>query len=464
MNSLEAYSISKEKVLAELYKRDFYTFVLDAFKVLHNGKELDKNWHINFICDKLQEVAENYIAGNKRKKHLIINVPPRTLKSEVVNVFFSVWLWIKKSDISFVSSSYSHSLSLKLSLSARRIIESDWFRELYPDIQLSKDENTKNIFSNSSGGVRYTTSTGGTITGMGGDIIVVDDPQNPQLARSEVERTNANVFFDETLRSRLNNPQTGVFIIIMQRLHEKDLTGHLLSLEQDKWEHICLPAELNNDVKPFDLSVNYVDGLLFPQRLSLDVLQGLKVGLGSYGYSGQYLQRPSPAEGGIIKKNWFEIVEHKDLKYDAYIDTAYTSKQENDPTCILVGAKDGNFFYIKKIVRVWQEFPELIQTIKQLNITGKILIEPKSSGKSVAQQLKKETMLHIVEVKPPDTDKVSRVSAVTPILESGRVKLIDGVWISDFLDECAAFPNAQHDDQVDCLTMLISQSKPKILY
>jgi predicted phage terminase large subunit-like protein len=466
LNSLEAYSISKDKVEAELCRRSFYFFSKEAFKQLHNGKEIDTNWHIEFICDKLQELAENLIKGNKREKHLIINVPPRTLKSELTNVFFSIWLWVRKPDIQFVSSSYSHGLSLKLSLAARRIIESDWFIKLFPDIQLTKDENTKSVFSNTQGGLRYTTSTGGTITGMGGDVIVIDDPQNPQLARSEVERTNANLFFDETLRSRLNDPEKGIFIIIMQRLHEKDLTGHLISLEPDKWEHINLPAEVTQTIKPRELSANYTNGLLFEKRLNREVLQGLRIGLGSYGYSGQYLQMPSPAEGGIIKKHWFEIVEEKKLVFDMFVDTAYTSKTSNDPTSILIGAKEGNLFYVKNIIRVWQEFPELIKTIKEnavLYAIKKIYIEPKASGKSIVQQLKKETMLNVIEAPPPDKDKVSRVNAVAPIIESGRVKLIDGIYITDFLDECATFPNGQHDDQIDTLTMLLSNNNKSFL-
>lgn len=453
-----------------MFRLDFHSFVRSAFKVLHNGQELVDNWHIKYLCDRLQREGERIIAGDKREKHLIINVPPRTLKSEITNVFFSVWLWVLKADIHFISSSYSHSLSLKLSVQARRLLESDWFRLMYPEINLSKDENTKGLFSNDTGGMRYTTSTGGTITGMGGDVIVIDDPQNPQLARSEVERKNANLFFDETLRSRLNNPDTGVFIIIMQRLHENDLTGHLLALEPDKWEHICLPAEITSNIKPSELSKYYKNNLLFPERLSNETLSGFKVGLGSYGYSGQYLQLPSPQDGGMIKRAWFEIIENKpnDVVYDFYIDTAYTNKQTNDPTSILIGGKKDNLFYVVIVNRVWLEFPELIKYIKTLslqheNSNTKIYIEPKASGKSIAQQLKKETMLNIIETKPPDTDKVSRVNAVAPIIESKRVKLIKGIWNEDFLTECAAFPNAQHDDQVDTLTMFLSNNNKSFL-
>ena len=209
-------NLTDKQIKVGIYKKSFYRFTLDAFKTIHNGQELTPNWHIKYLCERLQEEAIRIVQGKERNKHLLINVPPRTLKSELVNVFFSVYCWILDDSMQFISSSYSSSLSITLSTQSRRIIESDWFKEHFPNIELSKDENTKSRYTTTKGGLRYSTSTGGTVTGMGGDIIVIDDPQNPQLARSEVERENANRFFNETLRSRLNNPEVGVFIVVMQ--------------------------------------------------------------------------------------------------------------------------------------------------------------------------------------------------------------------------------------------------------
>jgi len=459
------------KLKAELYRKSFYEFSLEAFKTLHNGQELTPNWHIKLLCDRLQVEAERIVNGGERTKHLLINVPPRTLKSELVNVFFSVYCWILKDSIQFISSSYSASLSIVLSTQSRRLIESDWFRLHFPDVHLSKDENTKSRFTTPNGGLRYSTSTGGTITGMGGDIIVIDDPQNPQLARSEVERENANRFFNETLRSRLNNPDKGVFIVIMQRLHENDLTGMLLSKEPNNWEHICLPAELSDNVLPIELNKFYVDGLLFPQRLSKSVLDGFKTGLGSYGYSGQYSQLPSPSEGGIFKGQWFNIIKQlpagllmDSLKWDYYLDTAYTNKQENDATAMLACAFHNNELYIRDVRAVRMEFPELIKEIQLFtSINGytnrsRIYVEPKASGKSIVQMLKRSTGLNIMEDKPPTQDKISRASSVSAFVESGRVNLLDGRYIDGFLNELKAFPNGSHDDQVDILIMAIDKN------
>jgi len=432
---------------------------------------MTENWHIRYICNTLQREAERIAQRRPRRKHLIINVPPRTLKSELVNVFFSVYLWILDDSLKFISTSYSYRLSESLSVQARRIIESDWFKNLYPHIEINKDENAKVKYTTKKGGLRYCTSTGGTVTGMGADVIVIDDPQNPQEARSDVKREKANAYFNETLRSRLNDSDVGMFIVIMQRLHEEDLTGMLLELEPSKWKHICLPAEQTTNVFPSVLTNFYSDLVLFPQRLSKNVLESFKIGLGSYGYSGQYLQSPSPADGGMLKRDWFKIEETpKDkngnpvnLRWDFFLDTAYTDKTYNDATAMMAATYYDNKIYIRKIEAVRLEFPELIKKIQEFvhengyTQSSRIFIEPKASGKSISQQLRRETGLNVIEDKPPTQDKVSRVNGISAIVEAGRVILIDGRYIDSFLNECVAFPNGTNDDQIDTLVMCVDK-------
>ena len=465
-------NLTKQTVQRERLKRSFHLFAKESFKVLHNGQELIDNWHIKYLCDILQEEAERLVRRDKRKKNLLINVPPRTLKSELVNVFFSVYLWTLDDSIQFISASYSSTLSVALSVQARRLILSDWFKDLYPEFELARDEKQKTKFSTPNNGLRYATSTGGSITGMGGDVIVIDDPQNPQLARSDKERDNANIFFNETLRSRLNNPNIGMFIVIMQRLHENDLTGMLLELEPDEWQHISLPAELSSNVFPEHLSDYYVNGLLFPQRLSKKVLNSFRIGLGSYGYSGQYMQTPSPADGGILKRTWFILrdrimnmkgveVNLNELTWNFVLDTAYTEKQINDPSAILAYTFFENTMYIRRVESVRKEFPELCRYIPEFvhnygySSSSKVKIEPKASGKSVKQQLKQSTNLNVIEDKPPTQDKVSRANGIAPFIESGRCVLLEGSWVDGFLNQCASFPNGVHDDEVDCLVMAV---------
>ena len=463
---------TKTKLRAENYRRSFYKFCLDAFKIIHNGEPMVENWHIKYLCDVLQIEAERLVKREPRKQHLLINVPPRSLKSELVNVFFSVYLWVLDDSMQFISSSYSSTLSVALSVQARRLVLSDWFIKHFPDIKLSIDEKQKSKFSTPNGGLRYCTSTGGSITGMGGDVIVIDDPQNPQLARSDKERDNANTFFNETLRSRINDPKVGMFIVIMQRLHENDLTGMLLGLEKNEWQFICLPAELSDNVFPSVLKKYYIDSMLFPTRLDKSVLDSFKIGLGTYGYSGQYMQLPSPADGGILKKEWFKItdtildnklmeVNRNELTWNFYLDTAYTSKQSNDPSAMVAASYYNNHLYIRKVDSVRLEFPQLCKTIQTFvedngyNHSSKVKVEPKASGKSIVQQLKQTTRLNILEDKPPTQDKESRVNGVSAFIESGRVILLDGSWTNSFLEQCAAFPNGTHDDEVDCLVMAI---------
>jgi predicted phage terminase large subunit-like protein len=363
---------------------------------------------------------------------------------------------------------------MKLSVKARIVIESDWYKEHFPDVVLSKDNNTKIEYTTTTGGLRYCTSTGGSVTGEGADILLIDDPQNPRLARSEVERENANDFLNESLRSRFDNPQVGMFIIIMQRLHENDNTGMVLDLEPEEWKHICLPAEVSENVRPIHLKENYVDGLLFAKRLSVKILASLRRGLGSYGYSGQYDQLPSPADGGIIKGSWFTIVESikdrnfnhvpiESLTWDFLFDTAYTAKQENDPSAMGAMTYFEDNLYIRDMDSVRLEFPELVKEIPVfLNRNGYDngsigYVEPKASGKSVVQHLKANTSINIVESEAPTMDKVSRANAVAPFIQSGRVFLLKGNWNKPFVDQCNAFPNGTHDDEVDVLIMGIDE-------
>jgi predicted phage terminase large subunit-like protein len=456
--------ITKTEVLAEQYRRSFYRFAKESFKVLHNGEGWVDNWHIKYICDEIQKEVIRINRKEPTQKNIIINVPPRTLKSELVNVLLSAYSWIINPSLQIITSSYSSSLSISLSVQTRRLLESDWFIKHFPNVKLSIDENTKSRFSNTDGGLRYSTSTGGTVTGMGGDLIIIDDPQNPQLSRSDVERENTKDFFNQTLRSRLNNPKTGVFIIIMQRLHDDDLTGHLLRTEPEHWKHICLPAELNDNVYPVELINNYHNGLLFEQRLSLEVLGRLKTGLGSYGYSGQYLQSPSPTDGGILKSKWINPAnEIPNGTVDFFLDTAYTSKQGNDPTAIMACIFENNNLYLLKVVEQRLEFPELIKYINEFvhthNYTGnsRIYIEPKASGLSVIQQMRSLTSLNIIESKPPTTDKINRANSISAFVESGRVYAKDGAYLNNFYTQLNAFPNALHDDMVDVFIMAIEE-------
>ena len=225
--------MKKELVLlAELRKRQcqrsFYEFLLDAYLALNPDEPLEENWHMKYICDILQAETMRLIANQPKIQDIIINVPPRSLKSWIVTCAWPAWSWIHKPSLKFIGSSYSGDLSLKHNMITKDIISTEWYRQNWGDIvKIANSNNTKEYFETNAGGIRTCTSTGGTVVGTGADAIIVDDPVSPKNAESDTERATANRFFDTSLSTRLNKPTIGVFVIIMQRLHDSDLTGYL---------------------------------------------------------------------------------------------------------------------------------------------------------------------------------------------------------------------------------------------
>jgi len=350
---------------------------------------------------------------------------------------------------------------------------SDWFHSIWGDkYDPSYDENTKGFFKNKYSGFRKSVGTGGQITGSGADFLLVDDGQNPKKAASEVERKNTQDFYTQTLYSRLNQPEIGVRINIQQRLHQQDLSGYLIETQSDKHELIKIPAEItpNDPPVPSVLEKYYEDGLFWPSRFSRPQLESYASILGVYGYAGQLQQRPSPASGGIIKREWFTIMSPETLTRDItdhpinfYLDTTdikdqqKAKKQKNDFTGIFTAYKKDNYVFVVDVSAVQLEFYELCKFIPKhvekhyYTNNSKIKLEPKSSGRSIVSQLKATTLLNVVELPSPKDDKLTRLMAVQPLIESGRVILIDGPYINAFMDQLTMFPNAANDDMVDAM-------------
>lgn len=304
-----------------------------------------------------------------------------------------------------------------------------------------------------------------------------DDPMSPAIANSQLERDRANKWLSETLSSRKVDKEVSVTIIIMQRLHENDTTGYLLSKEGLKIKHVCLPAELSEDVRPIELKHKYKDGLLDPIRLNRSVLITSKNDLGSYGYAGQMQQRPAPEGGGIIKKEWLKIINNPippNTVIKFQIDPAYTEKTTNDPTAIVGYYTLNNQVFVTSAISVYKEFPDLIlwlpEYLKDNGYTKRSMIytEPKASGLSIVQQIRKTTDLNMTISDPPKDDKLTRVHIVSPKIESERIGLHYGAWNDSFISQLISFPKALHDDEVDCLVAIIMrelmQEKPQNLY
>ena len=475
MNKKQELKYALNKTLCEM---SFYEFFKQAWHIVEPAIELSSNWHHKYICDALQEEAERIIAKKPKTKDIIINVPFRSTKSLIVTVMFPVWSWIKDPKLRFITSSYSANLSIELATKSRDIIFSEWFKSRWGTIfHIKKDQNLKERYENNHMGMRRATSVGGTVTGQGGDFLIVDDPLSPQMANSATERENANEWYRTTFYSRLNSPKIGVRIIIMQRVHEDDLSGFLLDRETRlNYNHICIPATIDGEVKPKKLE-NFYDenGLFWDERFGQDVLDDYKKALGSYGYAGQLMQTPTPLDSGMIRQEWFKIDRYReDGVVNFVIDPAYTANQKNDPSALLAYIYKDNKWQIIDCTNVYKEFPDLVKFIPQwvtkngYTNKSRIFVEPKASGKSIVQTLIRETGLNVREDKPPTKDKVARVADISATLESGRVGLLQGIWNNEFLDQLTKFPSAKHDDMVDCLVMAVNKEiwtgKGKVVY
>ncbi len=456
----------KKDLLRSIYEDSYYEFFKQAFSVLNQGEEYKDNWHIEYICNRLQKEYERVNDRRTRKKDIIINIPFRAAKSLIVTIVWPVWCWINNPRMKFIATSFSGALALEHAQKSRALINSIWFQDLFADkIEFEDDQAALGMYAIKGGGFRKSVGVGGQITGSGSDFLIIDDPQDPKKAASEVERQNTIDFYNFTLYSRLNNPSVGVRIIVMQRLSEEDLSGHLLSTSPEKHEHICIPAEIpekNNNISPPELIDFYQNGLFMPTRFTREVLADYKVRLGSAGASGQLQQNPQPEGGNIVQGKWFDIIDPSTLNRDFnehpikfYLDTAETEKQDGDFSAICSAFKKDNFVYIANVVKVKKEFHELCKFIpiftseNQYSQNSSIKVEPKSSGKSVVSQLRNTTQLNIVEMEPPKDDKTARLKSITPMLEARRVKLLKGSWNDSLIQSLEVFPNGQHDDDVD---------------
>lgn len=460
-----------------IYTQSYYEFFKAFFPLISQGDEYNDNWHIELICNRLQKELQRIKDRRVREKDLIINVPFRSSKSLMVTVAFPVWSWITRPSTKFICTSYSASLALEHADLARTLIGSELFQKLFGDIvKFVEDENQKGFYKIRGGGYRKSIGTGGQITGSGADIIILDDPANPKMSASEVERENVKTFYDNTLYSRLNQPELGVRIIIQQRLHEEDLSGYLMSKVPEKHEHICIPVEVDlknlqkeNLTPPWLIKHYDKNGLFWPTRFSKKVIDDFITSLGSREAAGQLYQRPAPKEGNMVKESWFEIVDPititRDLRQHPmyyYVDTAETEKQEGDYSAICAAFKKDNTIYICNVVKVKKSFVDLCKFIPEwvkANMYSEysmIKIEPKSSGKSVCSQLKATTGLNVVEMVSPKDDKITRFSAITPKCEAGRVKFLKGAYVAEFMPNMLVFPNGKHDDDVDTVVYAIT--------
>jgi predicted phage terminase large subunit-like protein len=449
--------VSEQKAFDALLRTRLAAFTRKTFATVDPGTPYSHNWHVDLIAEYLEACTRRQI------KRLIINIPPRYLKSISVTVAWPAWLLGHDPSESILAASYAHKLSLKHSTDCRLIMKSDWYRRIFPGTQLTDDQDTKEKFVTTSRGMRYATSVAGSAIGEGGNFLIVDDPTSATQANSPVQRETANEWFDQSFATRLNDKENGVIVVVMQRLHAEDLTGHLLG--KGGWEHLCIPAvaETRTHIDFGRIKVTRESGEpLHSERENLQAIERQKVALGSYAYAGQYQQRPAPAEGGMFKAGWFQRYERRDEKYLRIVqswDTAIKASQINDPSCCTTwGERLGGWDLLQVVVRRL-EYPDLKSLVMSQASAWQpnaILIEDKASGQQLLQDLRRETQLPIIAINP-EADKITRAAACSAMIEAGRVYLpTQAAWLTDYEMEMLQFPNATHDDQVDSTTQFLN--------
>ena len=446
-------------------RRSLKEFTKRSWQTIEPGRDFHDNWHIDAISEHLQAVVEGKI------RRLIINIPPRHMKSISVAVALPAWTWTIQPQKRFLFASYASSLSIRDSVKCRRLIDSPWYQQHFGQtFHLTGDQNQKQRFENDKTGYRIATSVDGALTGEGGDIIVIDDPHNVREAESSAVREGVLEWWDQAMQSRLNDPKTGAFVIIMQRVHEKDLTGHILANELgQEWDHLCLPARYEiGHPTPTVSSLGFNDPrteegeLLWPERIDEPTLQNLERSLGSYASAGQLQQRPMPKGGGILRSEWWVPWEKPDLPDIEYViqswDTAFSTKEKTSYSARTTWGVFKSRGQTNAIVLdMWYDrvtYPELRRIAQEAYNSYEpdaVLIEKKASGQSLIQDLR-VAGVPVIEYLP-DRDKEARAHASSALLEDGRIYFpSDKKWAKNLIDICAAFPATENDDIVDTCT------------
>lgn len=451
-----------DKTIIDFYndsERDLGLFFNRAWTILEPESPLLLNWHHELIVEYLTACYARDI------KRLIINIPPRYTKSNLVSVCFPAWAWISQPHLRFMFSSYSQSLSTKHSVDRRTLIESDWYQRGYSEkFQLAKDQNVKTEFQNDKRGVMLGTSMLGSATGKGANFIVIDDPHNPKGAESDVQRQSVLDAFDRTFSNRLNNKERDVIIVVMQRLHENDLTGHLLA--KGGWEHLKIPG-VEHERKTYKYPVTgktlerSPGEILHESRESSSQIEDQKRSLGTYGFSGQYQQNPSPMGGGILQTKWFKRYSNPPDKFDEIImswDLAFKESKDSDFVVGQVWGRKGANKYLLDLVRARMDFVQTLVAFKELCLKHpkaiKKIVEEKANGAALISSLKNH-ISGIVSYVPKES-KEARLQAVCPEIEAGNIYVPEvAPWLEEFLHECASFPKGNHDDNVDAMSQAL---------
>jgi predicted phage terminase large subunit-like protein len=438
---------------------DFAQFAKEFFPVVNPTKKLIDNWHLNIICAALQEVQMGKI------KRLMINVPPRSLKSYIVSVAWPAWLLGADPTCRIMAASYSCALANKHSADCRYLMNSEKYQKIFAECSIKNGDDRKEKFITTKRGFRFATSVGGTVTGEGGDILIVDDPHNAVDISSSEKRDKVKSWFAQSFVSRLDNKKDGAIVVVMQRLHNDDLAGYLLETQPDLWHKLVIPSVA-------DASVNYQYGnyshdfkkgeLLHADREGDMELKRAMLELGDQNYEAQYLQRPSINENGLITKDLFRYFtnnpEPNPILTTISVDPAIKSGDDNSYSVISVWQMVEDKHYLLEIHRARLNYPMLKTAL--VNLVEKyspknILIEDKASGCSLIQDFRFNKIRGVIPVNPR-INKFARFSKVSGFFSQNKVFFKnDAIWLKDLENELLTFPDAKFDDQVDSISQYL---------
>ena len=475
-------------------------FIRAAWPVIER-RPLIPAWHVDAISDHVTAAFD----GEIRK--LAINIPPRAMKSLTVSVMAPAWEWTRKPETRFLTCSYVDKLATDFSVASRDLIRSGWYQARWSDrFQMKSDADLKTRYFNDQGGHRIATSVGGSATGSGGDIIIIDDPHNTEEVESELARLTVIDWHDGTIATRFNDPEAGIEILIMQRVHERDLTGHVLDLDPGEWTLLCLPEEYEPR-HPFVYpervvlpSGRVVRGdrrsdpgeLLHPERIGPGAHAERLRRLGSYRAAGQLQQRPAAHEGAILKRTFWRYFDPRLLSdeqlhllpvFQSIVSSWDTSFKDKTTSDFVAGGTWGIRGADRYLLRLTVERMDLTATKTAMKehrqwaldrwprLPIRTLIEKSANGVEIIEQLQREVTGLVPVIA--SHDKTTRAFAASPDIESGNVFLPG--WpapegsgydeartpakVQELIEECAKFPRGEHDDMVDMVTQLLNWAR-----
>ncbi len=491
MDLLACELFREDQLNKEIEKREcetYFEFFNRAWPILEPKTNLKINWHIEYICNELEAEIHRIGKGLPKDTDLIINIPPRSAKSHLVSVMLCPWAWTIYPHLRFINASHSAKLSTKHCVMSRMLIQSDWYQDKWGSrFKLVDDQNQKTNFRNNHMGERIATSVGASIMGEGADIITADDLMDASQAASDAERNAANDFWDQSLYSRLNDPAVGLRIIVMQRLHDDDTTGHALKVDEkdtdnpdfkerpDEYKHISIPAEHKGYIHPPELSQFYKEGLFFPERFTRSFLDKAVRILGSLGYACQYLEKVSPPEGNIWKRNWFNFTDKmpEDWQFETMTqswDCTFKDGYKNDYVVGQVWGRLKGKHYLVRQVRDKMDINKTIEMILKFTLWHpkaiRKLIEDKANGPAIISLLQSKINGLVAIPKNSGDSKEACYIASAPIIESGAIILLNPTtnqWVEDYLQEVTRIPNSENDDQADATAQyLLNEEKDSL--